>query len=220
MPKHIRLVLLFISITLLLTACAAENSKALQPITPQQAAILYNPRGNTILGNPNGDVTLVVLFDYNCPYCRKMEPIIQQLVQQDPNLRVVFKEFLLFGPISELPTRAALAAQQQGKYLAMHNALMTANKPLDNTEIMSLAKSIGLNTKKLTVAMTSTAINNQINENNNLAQELNINGAPDFIFVNSKIVKNPQDTQTKQIMLMGATTLDQLQHYITVVRTN
>lgn len=218
LKNFFRFFLVLISSSLLLTSCSAP-SQSVPSISPQQTAALYNPQNNTILGNPNGNVTLVVIFDYNCPYCRKMEPLIKQLVQNNPNLRVVFKEFLLFGPASELATRAALAAQQQGKYLAMHNALMSADKPLDNAEVMSLAKKAGLNTTKLTQDMTSPAVTQQIEANDALADALNIQGAPVLIFANSTIAKNSQDTSAKQIMLMGSTSLDEMQKIVSELQS-
>jgi protein-disulfide isomerase len=214
----IRSFFILIITSFLLVSCSAPT-KSIPSITPQQTAALYNPQNNSILGNPNGNVTLVVLFDYNCPYCRKMEPLIIQLAKNNPNLRVVFKEFLLFGPASELATRAALAAQQQGKYIAMHNALMTADKPLDNAEVMLLAKKVGLNTTKLTEDMSSTAINQQIDANDALVDALNIQGAPVLIFANSAIAKNPQDTSVKQMMFMGSASLDQMQQVVSEIQS-
>lgn len=202
---------------LLLTSCSGGGN-ALKPITPAQAAILYNPRGNTIAGNPNGKVTLVEFFDYQCHFCRKMNPLIQKLIKDDPDLRVVYKEYVLFGPNSQIAAQAAFAAQQQNGYLALREAMMTATKPLDIQEIVQLAKSVNLNTNKLAEAMTSPQIIKQVKENNALAQQLGINGVPAFIIANSVIATNPQAINTKQLIWIGSASLKQLQNLITQVQ--
>ena len=206
-----------VSLVLLLIAACSSDTQSVPQLTPQQISQLYNPAGNTILGNPNGGVTVVEIFDYQCPYCRKMVPIMQKLVKANPNVRVVFKEILLFGPTSEPSTEAALAAQQQGKYLAMHTALLSAPQPLDNEKIMQIAKNLKLDTKKLMIAMTSSGIKQQIQQNTELADDLNITAAPVFIIANSNIATNPQ-AKTKQLMLVGEASLDKLQQLIAKVK--
>jgi protein-disulfide isomerase len=184
--------------------------------TPQQAKLIYNPRGNVIAGNPKGDVTLVEFFDYQCPYCRKMTPVIDKLIERDPNLRVVFKEYLLFGPSSEPATRAALAANKQGKYLEMRDALMRATKPLTTPEIMQIAKNVGVDTKQLVNDMAAPDISRQIDENNQLANQINITGAPVFIVASSSIANS--QTSNPQLFLMGAASEEKLKGMISKVR--
>src|SRR3954471_23931957 len=77
-----------------------------------------------VVGNPQGDVTLVEFFDYRCPYCKQVAPAIDALLAEDKKLRVVYKEFPVLGPDSATPPRAALSAHKQGKYEALHRALM------------------------------------------------------------------------------------------------
>lgn len=209
-------ILFTVALLLSLAACSSNNN--LQPITPAQAAALYNPGGNAVAGNPNGNVTLVEFFDYQCHYCRKMLPVIQQLIKADPNLRVIYKEYVLFGPSSEIATRAALAAQLQNKYLAMHLAMMTATKPLNIEEIAHLAHTVGLDTSKLADDMNSPLITRQIKENNQLAAQLGINGVPAFIVANSHIANNPQDVEAKQLIWIGSASLLHLQKLITQVQ--
>jgi protein-disulfide isomerase len=197
---------------------ACSSSKPVPTLSPGQTALLYNPKGNVILGNPDGNVTLVEFFDYECDFCRKMFPVIQQLVKKDPNVRVIFKEYPLFGPVSEPAVRAALAAQKQNKYLAMHNALLSANEPLDHSEIIRLAKSLNLNTKKLAKDMQSPEVTNQIQENNRLAEQLNITAAPVFIFANSSVANNSQNSPAKKIMIVGEASVGKLEKLIAQVR--
>lgn len=201
---------------LLLAACSGGTP--LKPITPGQAAVLYNPRGNAVAGNPKGKVTLVEFFDYQCHFCRKMDPVVQQLIKTDPEIRIVYKEYILFGPNSKIAAQAALAAQQQDGYLALREAMMTAAKPLNIEEIIALAKSVHLNTEKLADAMTNPQINQQIDENNGLAAQLGVNGAPVFIVANSAIATPPNDVNTKQLLWVGSASLKQLQNLVAQVQ--
>lgn len=219
MKKLISSTFIFIASILFVTACSSAAGESVPPLTAQQAAQLYNPGGNAVLGNPKGDVTVVEFFDYQCPYCRKVAPALEQLIQQDPNVKVVFKEYLLFGPVSEPSARAALAAQKQGKYLPMHNALMAASPPLDNVAVLDIAKGLKLNTKKLAADMKSQAISNQIQVNDQLGNLLNIDAAPAFIIASSDAINNPQNAApNKQVMLIGEASLEKLQELVAQVR--
>lgn len=208
-----KIISFFVIATILFILGCSSGTQSVPSLSPQQIALLYNPRGNTLLGNPNGNVTLVEIFDYQCPYCRKMTPVIEQLVKNNPNVRVVYKEILLFGPTSEPATRAALAAQLQGKYLQMHDALMKAPEPLDQQQIMQIAKSLKLDTRKLAADMNSSAVSQQIQENSQLSDQLNITAAPVFIIANSNVIQNPQEA-SKAIMLVGEVSSDKLQQLI------
>ena len=221
MKKLITSSLLFLTSILLISACsgAAAAGQQIPPITSDQAAALYNPGNNSVYGNPKGDVTVVEFFDYQCPYCRKAAPIIDELVKQDPNVRVVFKEYLIFGPMSEPSARAALAAQKQGKYLEMHNALMTAQPPLDKPAVMQIAKDLNLNMEKFAADMASDTVSNQIDANTQLGTLLNIDAAPAFIVAPTSIATNPQsEGQNKQMMHIGSISLSDLQQLVSQVR--
>lgn len=144
---------------------------------------LYMPAGNAVAGNPKGHITVVEFFDYNCGYCRMMYPKFQDLIQSDNNLRVLFREYPVLSPSSVLPAKAALAAQRQGKYQAMHNAMMEAHMPLNQSEIVKLGKSVGLDTDKLLQDMNDPAIAKQLETTVALGQAMNIQGVPTFIVV-------------------------------------
>jgi protein-disulfide isomerase len=97
-------------------AAEAENSK--RTIAERSDEILNDPAA-PVGGNPEGDVTLVEFFDYNCPYCRTVAPTVTELGEADPDLRLVYKEYPILGPGSQFAARAALASRRQGKYVAM-----------------------------------------------------------------------------------------------------
>lgn len=141
---------------------------------------LFHHAGDPVAGNPNGNITVVEFFDYQCGHCVSMAPVMQTIIKSNPNVRVVFKEFPIRGPMSELASRAALAANKQGKYYQFSHALLSANQPLTEEMIFSFAKSAGLDIAKLKSDMHSSTITNELHANANLAQELNINGTPAF----------------------------------------
>ncbi|MDX6748440.1 DsbA family protein [Geminicoccaceae bacterium 1502E] len=130
--------------------------------------------------NEGGDVTVVEFFDYRCPYCRNMVPELVELLDEDRDLRVVFKEIPILGEESRLASRAALAAARQDKYMAMHEALMST-KDFSEAGIEKIAKEIGLDVARLKKDMGSEEISRKIKENLALASELGINGTPSFI---------------------------------------
>lgn len=189
---------------ILQTNLPSNRLSRLKPIDSATAVELYNPAGNSVAGNPNGTVTLVEFFDYNCKYCRQFHPKLLALAAKNPNLRIVYKEFLMFGPFSLPAAQAALAAQKQGKYLALQAALLSATHPLTQEEILSIAKTTGLDSKKLQTDMASPAIAQQIEHNNALVKTLHLQGAPAFIVTSSDIVKQPSHTDNPQYFHIGS----------------
>ena len=133
-----------------------------------------------VLGNPDGDVTLIEFFDYRCGYCRIMAEPLQSLIAREPDLRIVMKEFPILGPDSLLASRAALAAHLQGGYEAMHWALLAENR-IDEAVIMRLAEAQGLDVDRLLADMQADPVADHIQDNILLAQGLGVNGTPSFI---------------------------------------
>jgi protein-disulfide isomerase len=143
--------------------------------------------GDPIIGNPNGDVTLVEFFDYQCGYCKRMtEPLIK-FARADGNLRIVMKEFPILGPESMVAARASLAASKQGKYEAFHIALMSLRGRLSEPAIFQTALEVGLDTEKLLKDMDAPDVMEQISKARELGQALSVRGTPAFI-INGTIV--------------------------------
>lgn len=134
-----------------------------------------------VAGNSKGNVTLVEFFDYQCIHCKKMMPIIDSLVKNDHNLRVIYKEFPIFGQGSDIASQAALAAAMQGKYQQMHDALLKLEPRLDEKLVMATAKSVGLNMIKLKKDMASKTVSDQLSENRQLAEKIHLMGTPAFV---------------------------------------
>ena len=100
-----------------------KEADAQLAVAQQQDQIFNNP-ADPVIGNVNGDVTVVEFFDYRCPYCKRVSDSLMTLVQDDPKVKVVYKEFPILGPESIVAAKIALAAHRQGKYEQVHHALM------------------------------------------------------------------------------------------------
>lgn len=143
-------------------------------------ALFRNP-DDPIAGNPNGDVTVVEFYDVRCPYCRRMVPVVNELIRRDPGVRVVFKDFPILGPASTLGARAMLAAQKQGGYHKMYQILMTGGPTIDEGTLRAAATRAGLDTERLMREMTAPEITGRINDNLALGRKLDLQGTPAYI---------------------------------------
>jgi protein-disulfide isomerase len=151
-------------------------------IAPYRKAI-ETPFAGASAGNPQGDVTLVMFTDYNCPYCRASAPAIERLLANDPRLRVVWREMPLLGPGSETAALAALAAARMGKYPAFHRALFSGPHPQEGG-IEAAAKAAGIALPKLAEQAKAPEIQAEIATNFALARQLGIEATPYFIVGN------------------------------------
>lgn len=133
-------------------------------------------------GNLQGDVTVVEFFDYRCGYCKSVTPTVESLIAADKNVKVVYREFPILGPVSVFAAKAALAAAQQGKYLEMHNALMKSQRPISSeNEVMAIAGGLGLDTAKLRQDMEGKVVRDELANNFKLAENMGIRGTPAFV---------------------------------------
>ena len=133
------------------------------------------------LGNPDGDVTVIEFFDYNCPYCRKAGQTVQELLASDANVRVIYREWPILGEDSVFASRAALAARAQGKYEEFHWALMNGEGRASEASVLKLARHLDLDVEKLQADMTSPAVEAHIAQSSALARTLGFTGTPAFI---------------------------------------
>lgn len=134
-----------------------------------------------VLGNPNGDVTVVEFFDYRCPYCKSVAGTFVELFEKDGNVRFVLKEFPILGPESEFAAKAALAAEKQGKYRELHLALMAFKGKLTNPDVLRLAADAGLDMTRLEKDMESPEIAASLKRNYEIGEAIGIRGTPAFI---------------------------------------
>jgi protein-disulfide isomerase len=141
---------------------------------------LFQQTNDPVSGNPKGKITVVEFFDYQCPHCVDMAPVMKEVIKANPELRVVYKEFPIRGPVSDFAARAALAANKQGKYTELSYGILTSTKPLSNDVILEVAKNTGLNIDQLKKDMDSKEIKEQLKANVILAQNLKLFGTPAF----------------------------------------
>ncbi len=166
----------------ILKAREAEKTRLSQvsAIADNKAALFGN-KADPVVGNPQGDVTLIEFLDYQCGYCKSVWQPLADVVAQDGKVRVIYKDFPILGPGSVVAARAALAAQAQGKYAELHDALMAFRGRLDEETVLRIAKSVGLDSVALKMRMEDPAIQARLDENIALAQTLGISGTPAFI---------------------------------------
>lgn len=133
------------------------------------------------VGNPEGDVTVVEFFDYNCGYCKRAVPDIQALVKEDENVRFVFKEMPILGPTSKTAAIWALAAHKQGKYFEYHVALMEHKGQKTEAELAKVAQDIGLDVDAMKKVITSGELDRELDKVMSVAREIGVSGTPAFV---------------------------------------
>lgn len=169
---------------------AEKTVQTTQKTANQFAEPLFHSKNDPMTGNANGKITVVEFFDYQCPHCVDMAPVIEGIVKANPDVRIVFKEFPIRGPLSESAARAALAANKQGKYYEFSHALLLSKEPLTQESILETAKKVGVNVDQLKKDMTDKSVDEQLKANIKLAQDLKLFGTPAF-FIGKTDAKAP-----------------------------
>ncbi|MGV3575092.1 MAG: DsbA family protein [Devosia sp.] len=176
-----------LSVALDETLRTEESAKAQVAITQMQDKIFNDP-GQVVLGNPEGDVTLVEFFDYNCGYCRAAMPDMATLLAEDPNLRVILKEFPILSNESIDAARVGvLVGQADVDYWAFHEALFTSRGKVDKAVALEAAAALGLNKVDLELKMGEPSVATTIQTSYEIAQALGITGTPTYIIGNEII---------------------------------
>jgi protein-disulfide isomerase len=175
------------SVALDTTLQAEERSAATTAIASMRDAIFNDPK-QVVLGNPDGDVTLVEFFDYNCGYCRAALPDMAALLAEDPNLRVVLKEFPILSNESIDAARVAvLVGDADVDYWSFHEALFTSRGQVDKQVALNAAAELGLSPVSLELDMGNEAVSQSIQSSYEIAKALNITGTPTYIIGNEII---------------------------------
>lgn len=164
------------------TAEKTKNAKG--AINKYRQALERDPRD--FVANPNGSITVVEFFDYRCGYCKLAAPQIVELIQKNPDVRFVFKDFVIFGHDSEVAARMVLGAKDQGKTIELHKQLM-AEKSLDEAGVMRVAQQLGIDLAKARASGTSEAVTQHLADTHALAEALAIEGTPAF-FVGDQMI--------------------------------
>lgn len=161
---------------------AEEEQQRQKKLVSENRDLLVDPAYSFVAGNVNGDITVVEFFDYNCPYCRQAYKDLDKLLEEDKNVRVVLKEYPILGEASKQASLAALAARKQNKYMEFHTALLSAKGRINDEQITTIAKQVGLDVDQLQKDMKSKEIEDILNKNIEVGLKLGINGTPTFIF--------------------------------------
>jgi len=134
-----------------------------------------------VIGNPNAPITIVEFFDYTCPYCKAAEPRLEALLKRDRNVKLVLKEFPILQPVSLVASRAALAANNQGKYPAFHQAMMRFEGRLTEDDVFAMAKAAKLDIVRLKRDMNAPEVSDQIISVFNQARGIRVFQTPAYI---------------------------------------
>ncbi|MEO6012916.1 MAG: DsbA family protein [Devosia sp.] len=146
-------------------------------------AAIYDDAGNVILGNPNGDVTLVEMFDYNCGYCRGALPDMATLMAEDPNLKIVLKEFPILSDGSVEAAKVAVLVNEdpQLDYWAFHQNLFSARGQVGVDQALKAAEAVGGSRVAMMLNMNAPAVSATLQKSYALADALQISGTPTYI---------------------------------------
>lgn len=156
-----------------------QNREVSKSIDANRKA-LETPYASAWAGNPNGDATLVVFYDYACGFCRRSLPDIERLLKEDKNLKVVFRELPILSDDSTKASRAALAAAEQGKFKAFHDALYETGRP-NAANVERVQKQLGIDPAKSAAAIASPAVQKEIDANLEIARALRFTGTPSWV---------------------------------------
>jgi protein-disulfide isomerase len=185
---------------------AAEAEKHRTAIVDNKATLFNSPH-QVILGNPQGNVTMVEFFDYNCGYCKRAMSDMLDLIKNDSNLKFVLKEFPVLGEGSVEAARVAVAARMQDstgkKYIEFHQKLL-GGRGADKARALAVAKEVGFDMSRLERDMGSDEVKKTIDENMKLAEALGVNGTPSYV--------------VGQEVVVGAVGLDALREKISAER--
>ncbi|WP_295556479.1 DsbA family protein [uncultured Hyphomicrobium sp.] len=160
---------------------ADQEAERTKKMVAEHAKEIYRAPNAPVAGNPDGDITVVEFFDYNCGYCKRGFAEVAKLVEQDKNVRVVFKEFPILTEGSEQAARVALASRMQGKYWEVHRDLIQTKGAVNEAVALKVAEKHGLDMVKLRVDMASPEVKAEIDRVKDLANKLGINGTPHFL---------------------------------------
>ena len=179
---------------------AEQDKSRLKVLSSSKEEIFRSPLDYALGDGGSTDVTIVEYFDYNCGWCKRALTEVTKLTKSDPKVRVVMKEFPIFGEHSEYAARAAMASKAQGKYWEFHVALMKERR-VTKDNVLQIAARVGIDVDKLKAEMEDPKYAAAILKNQQIATSLGIEGTPGFI-IDSKV--NPGYLPEAQLKTMIA----------------
>lgn len=149
-------------------------------------ASAVEPGSAPIIGDPNAPITIIEFFDYNCGFCKRAADVMRPVLAENPDVRFVMREYPILSPGSVVAARAALAAQEQGKYEELHWALMEAPRVTEENTL-EIAEELGLDMVRLRAEMASAQVDEHIQQTRDLAEALSVTGTPAFVIGNQLV---------------------------------
>ncbi len=178
--KKLMLVAALFLATAVATAVPVQAQSA--PDALSESYILKDP-DVPVLGNPKGDITIIEYFDYRCPYCKTVNPVISKIVKDDGRIRLIFKDWPVFGDVSVLAAKLVLAVKYQNKYAEAHEALISMKDRLTEANVFSTlaAAGVDIDRAKKDLATNDAAVVAILARNHEQAQAFEFQGTPAFI---------------------------------------
>jgi protein-disulfide isomerase len=171
---------------------AAADAEKHQAAVKDNAKNLFNSSRQVVLGNAQGDATMVEFFDYNCGYCKHAMSDMLDLLKNDPKLKIVLKEFPVLGPGSVEAAQVAVAVRMQDKsgkkYLEFHQKLLGGRGQADRARALAVAKEVGLDMAQLDKDMKNDEVRSTLEENFHLAETLGLNGTPSYVIGDDVVI--------------------------------
>jgi protein-disulfide isomerase len=187
---------------------AIEQASLQTKAISDNADAIFRSLASHVAGNPNGDVSVVEFFDYNCPFCRRALHSVVKLINDDGKVRLVLKELPILSDDSVAAAKLALASNKQGKYFEMHQELLSQPGKADKEKALRVAKDLGLDVDQLQKDAQDPDIKKALDEAKDLAQKLSLKGTPLFLVGDRVISGAPDDL------------FDQLEAKVAEVRQN
>lgn len=159
------------------------SAEGIQLITAEGQKVMLAAPGTEPVGAADADVTIVEYFDYNCPYCKKMAPVLEGLLKEDHHVRIVYKDWPILGYVSVYAAKAVLAAQWQHKYRIAHDALINGPRLATTAQVDAALSGVGVNLDTLSKdrANHSAEIDALIERNDQEAHALTLRGTPGIV---------------------------------------
>jgi protein-disulfide isomerase len=178
----------------------AENA-AVKTALKTESKALYDVNAGTVVGNPDGDVTLIEFFDYNCPYCRKAMTTLDALIKADPKLRIVLRDLPIVHPPESIEVaKIAMAAKYQlspEKFWEFHKKLFSASRLVAKPQALQVAKETGLDMARLDKDAESDTVRAAFADSDRLSQILNLRGTPAFVLGDEVVFGAQEDDDMK-----------------------
>ncbi len=163
---------------------AAALAKEREKIVGESSSVLFRPASQGVIGNPNGKISIVEFFDYNCGYCKRALGDLARLMKENPDLRVVLRDLPILSPASAqaaLVANAFLRQFQGEKFWEFHQKLLSLRGQIGKPEALAVAKELGADMDKLEKDAADAAITQGIQESEKIAKALQINGTPSYV---------------------------------------